>query len=101
MSGAIASHYQHLRATSGVEYVMQPALSLQRREGSISFCSPEENMNMNISAPKQLTFWIAVAVAVVGVILKLIPSLSALGFSGWLILIAFVILAAGCLVEGL
>ncbi len=58
-------------------------------------------MNMNISAPKQLTFWIAVAVAVVGVILKLIPSLSALGFSGWLILIAFVILAAGCLVEGL
>ena len=56
---------------------------------------------MKISAPKQITFWIAVALAVVGVILKLIPSLSTLGLSGWLILIGFVVLAAGCLVEGL
>ncbi len=54
-----------------------------------------------LSAPKQVTFWIAVAFAVVGVIAKLVPSLGRLGISGWLVLIGFVILAAGALVENL
>jgi hypothetical protein len=56
---------------------------------------------MNLSAPKQTTFWIAVVIAVVGVIAKLvtIPVLS--GYAGWLVLIAFVVLAAGNLVQGL
>ena len=56
---------------------------------------------MRLSAPKQITFWIAVVIAVVGVIAKLvsIPVLSQQ--PGWLLLIAFVVLAAGCLIEGL
>ncbi len=56
---------------------------------------------MNLSAPKQITFWIAVVVAVVGVIASLvtIPVLS--GFAFWLVVIAFLILAAGCLIDGL
>jgi hypothetical protein len=58
-------------------------------------------MNLNLSAPKQLTFWIAVVIAVLGVIAKLvtIPLLSQQ--PGWLLLIAFVVLAAGNLVQGL
>jgi heme/copper-type cytochrome/quinol oxidase subunit 1 len=56
---------------------------------------------MNISAPKQTTFWIAVVLAVLGVLASLvsIPVLS--GFSFWLVVIGFVVLAAGNLVEGL
>ena len=56
---------------------------------------------MNLSAPKQLTFWIAVVVAVVGLIASLvtIPVLS--GFALWLVVIGFIILAAGNLLEGL
>lgn len=56
---------------------------------------------MKLSAPKQLTFWIAVAFAAVGVIVKLIPSLAQYGLSGWLVLIGFVVLAAGCRVDSL
>ncbi|MBI3172140.1 MAG: hypothetical protein HYZ25_00350 [Chloroflexi bacterium] len=56
---------------------------------------------MNLSAPKQLTFWIAVIVAAIGVIASLvsIPVLS--GFAFWLVVIGFLILAAGNLMEGL
>jgi threonine/homoserine/homoserine lactone efflux protein len=55
---------------------------------------------MKLSAPKQITFWIAVVVAVVGVIASLVtlPVLS--GFAFWLVVIGFVILAVGNLVEG-
>ena len=56
---------------------------------------------MQISAPKQITFWIAVVIAVVGLLAKLvtIPVLTGLAF--WLVLIAFIVLAAGNLMEGL
>jgi hypothetical protein len=56
---------------------------------------------MKLSTPKQLTFWIAVGWAALGVIFKLVPGLTNLGYSGWLLLIGFVVLAAGCLFEGL
>jgi hypothetical protein len=56
---------------------------------------------MKLSAPKQITFWIAVVIAALGVIAKLvsIPVLSP--YPGWLLLLAFVVLAAGNLVDGL
>jgi hypothetical protein len=57
--------------------------------------------NMKLSTPKQLTFWIAVALAVLSVIFKVLPALQNLGIAGWLALIAFVVLAAGNVVEGL
>jgi hypothetical protein len=56
---------------------------------------------MKLKAPKQITFWIAVVIAVLGIIIKLvaIPVLAA--YPGWLMVLAFVILAAGNLIKGL
>jgi len=56
---------------------------------------------VNLSAPKQITFWVAVVLAVLGLIGQLvtIPVLSSLAF--WLVLVAFLLLALGCLLEGL
>jgi hypothetical protein len=56
---------------------------------------------MKLSTPKQITFWTAVAVAAVGLIASLvtIPVLS--GLALWLVVIGFIILAAGCLVDSL
>ena len=56
---------------------------------------------MKLSAPKQITFWIAVVVALVGIITKLLPATAKAGYSGWLLLAGFVILAAGVVLEGL
>lgn len=55
---------------------------------------------MKLSPPKHITFWIAVIVALLGVLASFvtIPVLS--GFSFWLVVIGFVILAAGNLIEG-
>ncbi len=56
---------------------------------------------MKLSAPKQITFWIAVGVAVLSVVFKLIPALNVLGLAGWLALLAFLVLAAGNVYPGL
>ena len=55
---------------------------------------------MKLSAPKQITFWIAVIVAVIGFIANFvtIPVLSGLAF--WLLVIGFIILALGNLLKG-
>ena len=54
---------------------------------------------MKLTPPKHFTFWLAVVVAVVGVIASLftIPVLT--GFAFWLVVFAFVLLAAGNLFE--
>ena len=56
---------------------------------------------MKIGAPKQITFLIAVIVAVVGLLANIfaIPTLSAYAF--WLVVIGFIILAAGNMIEGM
>ncbi len=56
---------------------------------------------MNISAPKQVTFWVAVIIAALGLIANLVtvPVLS--GFAFWLVVLGFIILALGNLLEGL
>jgi len=55
---------------------------------------------MNLSKPTNVTFIIAVVVVLLGIIAQLvtIPVLS--GFAFWLVVIGFVILAAGNLFEG-
>ena len=55
---------------------------------------------MRLSPPKQITFWIAVVLALLGVIASLvsIPVLS--GFAFWLVVIGFVVLAAGNMIDG-
>jgi threonine/homoserine/homoserine lactone efflux protein len=56
---------------------------------------------MRLSQPKVITWWIAVILAVVGLVgeLGVIPALADVGF--WLVLIAFVLLAVANLVRGL
>lgn len=56
---------------------------------------------MKFSAPKQITWWIAVVVGVVGILASFItiPVLS--GFSFWLVVIGFALLAVATVVDGL
>ncbi len=58
-------------------------------------------MKLNLSAPKQITWWVALILAVLGVIgyFVSIPFLSAADF--WLVLLGFVLLLLGTLLEGL
>ena len=53
---------------------------------------------MKLSTPKMITFWIAVAVAVIGIVVVLLKH-STYAFA--LELIAFMVLAAGNLLTGL
>ena len=56
---------------------------------------------MSLSAPKQITWWIALIVGVVGIVAQLvtIPVLSGLAF--WLVVVAFVLLVLATLLKGL
>jgi len=56
---------------------------------------------MNLNEPKVITFWIAVALAAIGVIVSFVtvPVLS--GFAFWLVVLGFIVLAAGNLVKGM
>jgi threonine/homoserine/homoserine lactone efflux protein len=56
---------------------------------------------MDLSAPKQITFWIAVVLAVIGILGSLVPTLGLAGFAFWLVVLGFVVLAAGNMFEGL
>ena len=55
---------------------------------------------MNLSQPKIITFWIAVILAVIGLLGQLfVASLAAYAF--WLVAAGFVVLALGNLVKGM
>lgn len=56
---------------------------------------------MNLSAPKQVTWWIAVLLGVVGLLggLGLVGALKAYSF--WLVVVGWVLLVLGTLLEGL
>ena len=54
-----------------------------------------------LSAPKVITFWIAVLLALLGVIAVLAPIVSLAGYALWLVVAGFVLLALGNLLEGL
>ena len=56
---------------------------------------------MQLSAPKQVIWWVALVVGVVGVLAHLvtIPVLSGLAF--WLVVVAFVLLLVATFVPGL
>lgn len=62
----------------------------------------QEAEKMKLSAPKQVTFWIAVVIAILGVLGILVPSIPVIGgaFAAWLVVIGFVVLAVGNLLEG-
>ena len=54
---------------------------------------------MNLSKPKNITFLVAVVLAVLGVIFLFVPAVATYAF--WLVLVAFVLLALGNFVKGL
>ncbi len=56
---------------------------------------------MKLSAPKEITFWIAVILAALGVLAAqgVIPPLSSYAF--WLVVAGFIVLALGNLVKGM
>jgi len=56
---------------------------------------------MRLSAPKQVTWWIALVVGVLGILAYLvtIPVLS--GFAFWLVVVAFVLLLLATFLVGL
>lgn len=54
---------------------------------------------MKLRAPKNITFYVAVILAVLGLISQLFGVVSGAAF--WLVLVAFVVLALGNLLEGL
>jgi threonine/homoserine/homoserine lactone efflux protein len=58
-------------------------------------------MNLKLSEPKVITFWIAVALAVLGVLASqgIIPGLASYAF--WLVVAGFVLLAVANLVKDL
>jgi hypothetical protein len=58
-------------------------------------------MKLNLSAPKQITWLVALVLAVLGVLghFVTISVLTATAF--WLVLLAFVVLLLGTLLEGL
>jgi hypothetical protein len=55
---------------------------------------------MKLSPPKQVTFWVAVVVAVLGILGKLVDLPILTDYNFWVLLLGFVILALGNLLEG-
>jgi flagellar biosynthesis protein FliR len=57
---------------------------------------------MKLSAPKQITFWIAVVVVVLGILGKLVPGIPVItNYATITIVIGFIILALGNLLDQL
>jgi hypothetical protein len=56
---------------------------------------------MSLSAPKQLTFWIALILAVLGIVGTFVTIPFVTGYAFWFVVVGFVLLALGNLMEGL
>ena len=54
---------------------------------------------MNLSAPTQIVFWIAVVVAVVAIVSTFVAIPVISGYAFWVAILAFVILAGGTLMK--
>jgi hypothetical protein len=71
-----------------------------KAEAMFSFSYILRRLIMQLSAPKQTTFWIAVILAVLALLGQLaIAALAPYAF--WILFIAFVLLALGAFVSGL
>lgn len=58
-------------------------------------------MKLKLSAPKNITFWVAVVLALIGLIafFGVIPGFGVYSF--WLVLVGFVVLALGNTMKGM
>jgi len=56
---------------------------------------------MNLNAPKQIVFIIAVVLAVLALLGVLVPTLPIIGvYAFWILLIGFIVLAGGVMMKG-
>ena len=56
---------------------------------------------MKFSAPKQVTWWIAVVIGVLGILATLVTIPVLTQFAFWLVVIGFALLAVATVMEGL
>ena len=56
---------------------------------------------LRLNPPKLVTFWIAVLLALIGVIATVAPIASLAGYALWFVVAGFVLLAMGNFLEGL
>jgi hypothetical protein len=64
--------------------------------------TPGELVQMKISAPKQITMWIAVILAIIGVLPMLGVAIAGLTtIMAWCLPVGFIVLLAGVLFEGI
>jgi uncharacterized membrane protein HdeD (DUF308 family) len=54
---------------------------------------------MTLNAPKAITFWISVILAIVGVVFFFVPAVAV--YAIWLLLVGFVLLMLGNIVKGM
>lgn len=59
----------------------------------------DSKKKFSINAPKKVTFWISMALGVLGVIGAIIPSLAV--FAPWILALGWLLLTLGCFVKGL
>jgi hypothetical protein len=56
---------------------------------------------MNLSAPSQALFWISVVIAIIALIGYFAPGIAFIGvYAFWIMTLAFIVLAVGCLMRG-
>ncbi len=55
---------------------------------------------MKLSAPRQITFWVAVVVVVLGILSELLNIPEGATYQIWIVVVGFVILLLGNLLEG-
>jgi hypothetical protein len=56
-------------------------------------------LHMKLNPPKKITYYVAVVLALLGLIFQFIAVVNPISF--WLLLVAFILLAAGNIVQGL
>ncbi len=56
---------------------------------------------MNLSAPKQIVWIIAVVLGVIGILARVIPIAALAPYAFWLVTLAFILLALGTLLKGI
>ena len=54
---------------------------------------------MNLSAPKGITFWIALILAIIALVAFFVPFIPVPAF--WVLLVAFIVLMLGNLIKGM
>jgi hypothetical protein len=58
-------------------------------------------LEMKFSAPKQITWWIAVVIGVLGILAQLLTIPVLKDYAIWLVVIGFALLAVATVMEGL